>query len=343
MKEINEIIIKLKQKQPLLEKDYLFLLKYLQHDDNETNFKQVLSTHWDEVCDDNDLILKEPDDLFYKINYKAQEVDKQKQIRKIGFGIWVQRIAAILLLPLLIISMLQYYSNVNNASLLADTLHIQSPYNSKTRFFLPDGTKGWLQANANIHFSYNEKGQREVILDGKAFFNVAKNENKPFIVCVNDFKVKVHGTRFNVSSDNYSPYSQVYLEEGSVEMLSLDDKYQTMLQPGEEFFFDKSKQQFTVKKGIREDHLAWTEGVLLLKNKPLKDAIRELEQFYYVDIELEDKELENLTLYARIQNERLEDVLEYTKLILPINYKIENPKLINDGNIYKRKVVITKN
>jgi len=342
MREINEIISKLKLKEPLVDKDYSFLLDYLQHEDNEAEFKQTLANHWDEVCDDNNLVLTEPDDLFYKIYYKAQEVEKQSSPKKISIGSWVQRIAAIMLLPLLVVSAWYYYNDTVTASFVAETVSIESPLDSKTRFFLPDGTQGWLQANSKLKFEFLENKQRSVDLEGDAYFDVARNEQQPFVVSTNDFKVRVLGTRFSVLADTDCPVSKVYLEEGSVEMLGINNEHHTLLKPGEEYLFDKTEQKYVVNTGREEENLAWTKGILLLKNTTLKDAAVELERFYNVDIEIADVELERMLVYAKIQNERLEEVLEFTKLILPISYKIKKPVALKDGTFSRRKVVIRK-
>ncbi len=342
MKEFKLILNKLKEKAPLLDEDYSLLLHYLQKEENETKFKQALSSHWDEVCEDDNLELSEPDDLFYKIYYKAQEQDKLSKPKVLRIGLWIQRIASAVVIPLLL-TFAWYYYNSDKAVAVADDIVIESPVNTKTRFFLPDGTNGWLQANSFIRFAYGDKNQREVTLNGEAFFDVSKNENQPFIVNTSAFKVKVLGTRFNVLSDSNSSVSKVYLEEGSIEMLGINNEHHTILKPGEEYLFDKLKCSYTVNNDVADDHLAWTKGVLLLKNKTLKEAAIELEKFYNIEIDLVDKELEDMLMYAKVQHERLEDVLELTKLVLPINYKIEGPLKLRDGTFTKRKVVIKKN
>lgn len=342
MEGINDIINKLKQHQPLLESDYKVLLNYLQHDGNEAEFKKTLSSHWDQVCDDQDLELHEPDDLFYKIYHQALESEKDSTPKVISLMGWVQRIAALLFLPLLILSAWHYYSSIESEMIADDAISIHSPVNTKTRFFLPDGTQGWLQANSRINYTLVDNKQREVELQGDAYFDVAKNEKQPFVVSTNSFKVRVLGTRFNVMADANSPISKVYLEEGSVEMLGLNNEHHTLLKPGEEFQFDKSMKKFRVSIGSEEDNLAWTQGILLLKNKTLKESAIALEKFYNIEIEIVDKELEEMPVYAKIQDEQLDEVLELVKLILPISYKVEKLKKHQDGTFSKRKVVIRK-
>ncbi|WP_439184325.1 FecR family protein [Carboxylicivirga taeanensis] len=341
MMQFEQIIAKLKNRVPLSEGDYRMLYEYLQGEEQEQEFKQALANHWEDVCNSEDLELTEPDDLYYKIFYKAQAQDKPSNVSTRSIGWWVQRIAAILLLPLLVVTAL--YIHRQQPQALADNrLTIESPAESKTRFFLPDGSSGWLQAGSVLQFS-QAAGRREVALKGKAFFEVAKDESNPFIVSTNHFKVKVLGTRFNVEAFEAEAVSRVFLEEGSVEMLGSNNEHQTLLKPGQEYAYYRSEGTFKVKHSSADEQTAWIEGVLVLKNEPLLDAAKKLEQFYNVDIEIKDKELELLPVYAKIENERLEEVLELTRMILPIAYKIERPKQLSDGSFTKRKVVITSN
>ncbi|MCG8578974.1 MAG: FecR domain-containing protein [Bacteroidales bacterium] len=342
MEEINDIIDKLKRHQPLLDKDYHILLNYLQEEDNEREFKEVISKHWDEVCDNSDLELNAPDDLYYKIYHSALESEKQIRPQPVKMIGWMQRIAAILFLPLLLLTAWNYFPR-NDSKIVAEKgLTIHSPANERTRFFLPDGTKGWLKANSSIHYSLVKDLERTVHLEGEAFFDVKRDEKQPFLVCTNDFKVRVLGTRFNVLADRSLPVSKVFLEEGSVEMFGINDEHHTLLKPGEEYKFDREVNRFIVTRGVAEEVLAWTQGILLLKNKTLKESVLALESFYNIEIEIADKELEGMPVYAKIQHEQLDEVLEMARLILPISYTIEKPQKMTDGTFTKRKVVIRK-
>jgi ferric-dicitrate binding protein FerR (iron transport regulator) len=342
MIQFDQIIEKLRTRVPLSDDDYQLLYNYLQTEEHEQTFKKELENHWDEVSSRDDLVLNEPDELYYKIFYKAQELERQtKKVSTRSIGQWVQRIAAILLIPLMALAAL-YYFNQEAPSMAQSSITVESPQNSRTRFFLPDGSSGWLQAGSVLEYSQAD-GLRAVDLKGEAFFEVAKDESHPFVVSTHSFKVKVLGTRFNVEAFEAEDVSRVFLEEGSVEMLGNNNEHQTLLKPGQEYTYNNTGNTFVVMEAKAEEQISWTKGILVLKNKSLLDAAKELEKFYNVDIEIADKELEALPVYAKIENERLEEVLEITRLILPIKYKIEHPKRLKDGSFSKRKVVISSN
>jgi ferric-dicitrate binding protein FerR (iron transport regulator) len=158
------------------------------------------------------------------------------------------------------------------------------------------------------------------------------------MVSTQDFKVRVLGTQFNVVSQVDKQLAKVYLKEGKVELLDKDDQHQLYLKPGNEYIYDRKAKSYALNEKASKDCLAWVEGVLLLDNISLKEAILQLESFYNVDIIINDKELEALPVYARLQNESLEEFLELVQLILPLNYKLEKSSLKSDGTITKRKV-----
>lgn len=342
MPQFDRIIEKLKGRVPLSDGDYQLLYDYLQTNDNEREFKGALEEHWDDLCGREDLELTEPDDLYYKIYYKVQEQKERSTVPVRKIGLWIQRIAAMLLLPLLVVSGLYYYQSKEPQQLVHNSVLITSPLNDKTRFFLPDGSSGWLQAGSSLQYEQNND-TRAVSLKGEAFFEVQRDELLPFVVSTNSFKVKVLGTKFNVKAFESDEVSRVFLEEGSVEMLGNDNQLHTLLKPGQEYTYNNIKNTFEILEAKAEEQTAWTKGVLVLKNKSLLDAAKELEKFYNVDIVIENKELESLLVYAKIENERLEEVLEITRLILPIKYRIERPKRMKDGSFSKRKVVISNN
>jgi ferric-dicitrate binding protein FerR (iron transport regulator) len=224
--------------------------------------------------------------------------------------------------------------------LLTNKIEIEAPQKSKLRFFLPDGSSGWLRAGSRLTYTSGNNGFRNVNLEGEAYFQVYKNKSNPFIVSTQDFKVKVLGTSFTVGSYREASNSEVFLEEGKVEMLGINNKHQTFLKPGEQYSYNRDTENYSISKVAPSEKLSWTKGLLLLRNRKLCEVIQEMEHFYHVNIVLEDEDLKSIPVYAQIKSERLEEVMEYLTLILPIKYTIINPKRQDDGSFIKRKVVI---
>ena len=342
MDNFKILLEKIRKRESFSDEEQRVLLSYLEQKDKEAEFRHVLSDHWDEISDRNDLELDEPDDLYYRIYHQIKSSDTNSKNHLITMATWFQKVAAILLLPLMVIAGLYFWPKGEQAELADNRIEIESPVDSRLRFFLPDGSSGWLRAGSRLSYISHEDGIRDARLEGAAFFEVAKNERQPFIVSTQDFKVKVLGTRFDVACFSEAEQSEVFLEEGKVEMLDVKNKRQTLLHPGQQYSFDRAKKSYLISEADADEKLAWINGVLLLRNRPLAEAVKEMEQFYHVDIVLKDKELEALPVYAKIENERLDEVMEYLTLILPIKYKIEDSRRQTDGSFIKRKVVIRR-
>ncbi len=113
-----------------------------------------------------------------------------------------------------------------------DPFMVAVDYGQKANLTLPDGTKVWL--NSATHLSYDaeyNKSDRKIYLDGEAYFEVAKNKDKRFIVCCNDLEIEALGTTFDVKGycDDHSVTT--LLAEGSVKVSNKTDV--TLLKPGE--------------------------------------------------------------------------------------------------------------
>lgn len=112
---------------------------------------------------------------------------------------------------------------------------VTAPKGQRVKVDLPDGTVAWLSPCSRLRFSgsFNEK-DRQVELDGSTFFDVAKNPDKPFIVAAKQYRVRVLGTKFNISAYASSPEFETDLVEGAVHIYDATDaRNEIFLQPHE--------------------------------------------------------------------------------------------------------------
>ncbi len=206
-----------------------------------------------------------------------------------------------------------------------------SPKGSVSEMILPDGSIIFLNADSKIRYSIEGKGGiREVFLEGEAWFDVAKNEKKPFVVRTPFYKVNVTGTKFNVKAYDSDAYVTTTLEEGEVivqsgEKLTLAENI--LLKPGEQIIFDKQNRTASVKKVNTNWFTSWKDNKLIFVNMNLKDLVVLLERKYGVDIEVKNKEILQLHFDGTIKNESIIEILEIVKKTLPINYKIVGQKI----------------
>lgn len=178
-----------------------------------------------------------------------------------------------------------------------DTLHVSStemnsdasamtqvitPYGKRTRIVLPDGTKIWLNAGTTLSYptSFSDKS-REVYLSGEAFFEVAKDKLRPFHVITGDLKIKVTGTRFNVTSYQNDTFTQAVLVEGKI-FASKNGIFakDVELTPGERVVLDKSENRLSKQNVDVEQYASWINGYLIIRDEPIDEIIKKLERYY---------------------------------------------------------------
>ncbi len=162
------------------------------------------------------------------------------------------------------------------------------PFGKKSQLILEDGTKVWLNAGSRMAFPTRFSGKkREVFLDGEAYFEVAHNNDKPFLVNTSEISIKVLGTRFDVSAYNSDNVTETVLLEGKVSVSDLSVlgilKHETILSPNQKACFDRDAHSITVKNETDGDFaIAWTEGWFKFSQQSLKDVIAKMQRYYNV-------------------------------------------------------------
>ena len=206
------------------------------------------------------------------------------------------------------------------------------PKGSVAQMILPDNTMVFLNSGSEIKYEITENnGQREVFLNGEAWFEVVKNENMPFVVHTPFYDVKVLGTQFNVKAYKTYPEIVTTLEKGSVLITSSENytiRENTILVPGEQLVYNTLNKSMEVKKVNSRLFTSWKENKLVFENINLKDLFVLLEGKFGVEIEVADNIVLDYHYDGTIKNETFLEVLDLLIETLPIRYKIEGQKVI---------------
>ena len=195
----------------------------------------------------------------------------------------------------------------------------EAPFGRKLQTQLPDGTVAWLNAGSRLTYTESKSPvSRMVTLSGEAFFDVAKDAAKPFIVNAGSLSVKAIGTSFNVRAYDTDTLAEVALITGKVAVENLSRKYQGIeLIPGEKAVLQENK--ITLDK-LPFDYLyevGWKEGILVFDHADFEEVQKKLERWYGVRIHPQDHELtQGWDMSGRYHDQSLEMVLRhlaYTK------------------------------
>ncbi|MCE5346489.1 MAG: DUF4974 domain-containing protein [Bacteroidales bacterium] len=312
--------------------------------ENELTEKSLL--FWDGISLDQDIMGYNAthilDQIHHKINIE-EEVFLDKTNTRFRFINYLTRIAAILFIPLLALTSLLYFQN-NSFRNIKSYSEIHSPYGTRTDFYLPDGSTGWLNGGSSLKFSTQFGGKiRDVKLTGEAYFNVVPNHKKPFIVSTKNIDVKVFGTSFNVMAYDDEPITEVTLERGKVEVFRKKDntnKSIGVLKPNESCIYSFQSDSSKILTVNSTEKLSWLDGKLTFKYEPFDEVIRKINRWYNVNIEIKDELLKTYIYYGTFKDETLEEVLKLLQFTAPIRYRNFERERKQDGTFEKRKIEI---
>lgn len=211
---------------------------------------------------------------------------------------------------------------------------IKIPYGKKFRLQLSDGTLVHLNAGTTLRYpvKFIAGENRQVFLDGEAFFDVAKDKKHPFIVNADALNVRVLGTHFNVSNYPEDAATDVVLVEGSVGMYRSNEEFDadknTILKPGFKGSFNRENTLISTKAVITDIYTSWINGGLTFRNMTFKNIITKLERRYNVTIINKNEKLANEKFNASFSDESIEKVMSYFNDIHGINYTIKNNQIL---------------
>ncbi|MGX5820599.1 FecR family protein [Chitinophaga lutea] len=275
----------------------------------------------------------------------------RKPARIVRLPVWAR--AAIWLLPLAGIGGWLYFQQKPHAAAgdLAATPAagkvITTQYGETRQFTLPDSTRVWLNAGSELRYENNGE-QRSVTLRGEAYFDVAKDASRPFLIETGKMNIRVLGTAFNVKAYPDDNTSEASLIRGSIEVtLAADPSRRFMLRPNEKIVLpnrtdaDTTREE-TLRTLYREGYTlssvsvspddqqiaetAWTNNRLMFVNEDFADIASELERKFSVRIHFPDQDTRALRFTATFENENISQTLEalqYTSTT-PFRFNIEN-------------------
>lgn len=316
----------------------------------EGNLRDLVGKHWNELeleSPDYDLDI---DRLLDKLHHSIH-LDSYNKSRDLPFYrrayLQLSKVAAVLFLPLLVISSLYFLTNGRFLAKGETNIYaeINAPVAARTRFELPDGSTGWLNSGSTLKFPVKFSGtKRKVELSGEGFFDVVKDAKRPFVVKASDINVVALGTRFNVLAYQDDETFEITLESGKVivektmkggELVKL-----TELKPDQQITISTITGIADIKKVESAKYTSWTEGKLIFRNDSMYEVVKRISRWYNVEINLKGKELESYTFRATFENEPFCDVMDLLKASSPIDYVEHKREMLSDGTFTKRRVTL---
>lgn len=331
----------------------------------DTDFRK----HFDQIQDTwNRIELeKELDDLKIKrdLDYVLASTERKSRsmIKSIfATNSWLFRAAALLVIGFGISWMVfQFPYTISNNEVSYNTIEI--PRGSSSVVNLPDGSKITLNAQSKLRYPDNfGLDSRDVFLEGEAFFEVAKDKKRLFVVNTPELVVKVHGTSFNVKSYADDHTVETTLVEGSISLFKKTEAGEVIdkeikMEPNQQLILYKAKKGIPEaeasnqgkqdlpkpmkpklmlsKKIDTERYVSWKDGLLKIKSEPLDKLALTLERRYNVAVHFEEEQIKQIRFTGTIRNETIEQVMTAIKMASSIDYEIEERDIWIKSNVTK--------
>lgn len=288
-------------------------------------------------------------------NYTDQQVEqaliqtKQRMpaFRRLRTIIWLRQAAAIFIFSLAFASLFQYlYNSKIDNKKVAVIKEVEASKGVKTKLTLPDGTIVNLFPGSKLFYPINFGDRvRSVKLMGEGYFSVTHNKELPFVVSAEGLDIKVLGTEFNVRAYNDEDYVEMVLVNGKIQIekeVNGEKIPVKILKPNQRAVFNRSTDKFDIyKQSDVHKYIAWTKGALVFDGEPLKEVVRKLEEWYNVDIQIKDKELEKYKFTGTFNAEPIEEVMSLMQFSSDFKYKITKEHVDNQGEYIHKIIVLT--
>ncbi len=191
---------------------------------------------------------------------------------------------------------------------------------------LPDGTQVCLGSKTVFYYENDYgKRQRTVYLEGEAYFVVAKQKDKPFIVKTKEQNIEALGTKFNVTAYASDSLLTTTLLEGVVRLTTDNISHQTVLRPNQQFIYNRNTHLTDIKKVDAKQFTAWTTGYYYFPEQSLEAMLYRLSHVYGVQFTVESDALNKRTFTGTFyRGQSIKDIMEIINLSIPIKYKIDD-------------------
>lgn len=350
-----------------MEKKINLIVNYLDGNISDSQLNNL--KNWVEEDEANRKLFNEYMDIWQAgLLYKDDMFDSNKAYKKVNSKInksysikrgLIFRIAAAVIVGIFIgaitISLIQ--NNFNHQNLTYHEIYV--PLGAKSKINLPDGTQVWLNAGSKLTYSNKfNYTNREVLLEGEGYFDVAKNDRLTFEVNAADLKIKAVGTIFNVNAYPEEDVVKTVLIEGKINIQKqiakrnskvielLPNQSATYYKYDSKVFLaqsdnnrdrdDEIEKTMPVKRGTiylnkkvnSEIYTSWKDEYWIFKSEPLADLAKKIERRYNVIITFDSENLKSYKFSGSFKDETLEQVLTAIELSSPVNYSISGRNIV---------------
>jgi ferric-dicitrate binding protein FerR (iron transport regulator) len=204
------------------------------------------------------------------------------------------------------------------------------PSGQQAQLTLSDGTKIWLNSRSELRYPGNFTGNnREVFLDGEAYFEVTHDPDMPFIVRSKYLGIKVLGTSFNFSAYKDDAAIRMTLVEGLVSIIDSRNKMLLQLKPQQTAVYSKAGKRITLSGGDTDIYISWREGQFKFRKMSFDEISSRLGRNFNVVFRIQNEEMKHTTFSGSFYNyESLDQILRILQRNYPFHYEINGNEVL---------------
>ncbi|MCX2450519.1 FecR domain-containing protein [Pedobacter sp. PLR] len=210
---------------------------------------------------------------------------------------------------------------------------IATPKGGQWQIHLPDGTMVWINAESSLTYpvTFSKLKTREVTLKGEAYFEVAKDADRPFIVHNPKQDVQVLGTHFNINAYPEEGVVRTTLLEGSVRVLKNEGNEEQLLKPGEQSVLTNAG--ISVTRPDLETVTAWKDGYFMFNNEKQESIMRKISRWYNVEVVFADPAAKDVMYYGTLNRfDKVSKILDKLGQTGEVRYEVLSNKIV----VYKQ-------
>jgi transmembrane sensor len=324
MSEIQYIITKVLANSASEEEQNLLDDWLMKKPENQQNF-ELKRQQWDDM-----LLVVDVEDkkrvfsnIKNRISQETKVVDFNMRVSKKKSMGWMRIAASVV--TFISLGALGYYEisdPFSHLNLIGYDLVEVDAGNQQTQL-LADGSTVYLNGDSRLKYKINsEASERQLYLEGEAFFDVARDEAKPFIIGLENSKVQVLGTSFNIKAYPEDEQISTSVITGRV-AFEASKTESLILVPGNKGVIDKGKNSIAKNDVDNSMDIAWMKKALNFENTSLSELAKSLYRMYGVKVKLTDGSLKNLRITAKFENENIDEIFKILEMTNELSYKID--------------------
>lgn len=302
---------------------------------SEDLFGSWADDQWNVVTSDIDPVLQQK--LLGKIKSRIHPEEKSRKLELTNkfhsMYRWTIRVAALLFLLLSTGYGVYYYSQ---RQMIMPDLVVAVEKGQKANLTLPDGSKVWINSDSKLSYGSRFNTRERVLnLEGEAYFEVAPDKDRPFVVQTGEIAVKALGTSFDVKSYPNEKDVSTVLMTGKVEVQS--GSACLILEPNEKLVYNKTTR--TMGKSDITDALTysgWKDNTLSFQAETFENIACALERYYNTRIVFESESLKKYRFTGSPGNTSLESLLQILSLTSPLSYEVKDSVILLKENINQK-------